>query len=135
MAVFQDYPIINAIDIYNKFCFSYGYTRLNSKNSLDFLKWLKLVYPLKNTIHTIQTDNGLEFLGEFDKYLKEKTLSTYLFILAVLKSTHMLKEQTELYKRSLLMIMSIWLWSPLMISTATLLIIFCFTIPKDPITH
>jgi hypothetical protein len=71
--------IIKVIDIYNKFCFSYEYTRLNSKNSLDFLKRLELVYPLKNTIHTIQTDNGLEFLGEFDKYLKEKNIN-HLFI-------------------------------------------------------
>ncbi len=71
--------IINAIDIYNKFCFSYGYTRLNSKNSLDFLKRLELVYPLKNTVHTIQKDNGLEFLGEFDKYLKEKNIK-HVFI-------------------------------------------------------
>ena len=55
-----------------------GYTS-DSSNSLDFLKKLELVYPLKNTIYTIQTDNGLEFLGEFDRYLKEKNIK-HLFI-------------------------------------------------------
>lgn len=71
--------IINAIDVNLKFQFSYGYTRLNSKNSLDFLKKLELVYPVLNAIHTIQTDNGLEFMGEFDNYLKNKNIK-HVFI-------------------------------------------------------
>lgn len=40
--------ILNAVDVYTKFCFSYGYTRLTSKNSTDFLKRLLLVYPIKD---------------------------------------------------------------------------------------
>ncbi len=38
-----------------------------------------LVYPIKNDIYTIQTDNGLEFLGDFDLYLKRKNIK-HLFI-------------------------------------------------------
>lgn len=45
--------ILNAIDVNLKFQFSYSYTRLNSQNSLDFIKKLELVYPIKNGIHTV----------------------------------------------------------------------------------
>ena len=71
--------ILNAVDISLRFGFSYGYTRLNSKNSTDFLKRLKLVYPIHQGIHKVQTDNGSEFMGEFDRYLKEKGIK-HLFI-------------------------------------------------------
>lgn len=64
--------IFNAIDIKLKFEFSYPYASLNSKNGKDFLKKIESVYPIRNGIRIIQTDNGLEFLGEFDKYLKER---------------------------------------------------------------
>lgn len=63
--------IFNAVDIKLKFEFSYPYTKLNSKNAKDFMEKLEQVYPVKNGIKIIQTDNGLEFLGEFDQYLKE----------------------------------------------------------------
>jgi len=43
--------------------------KLNSANTLDFFKKLLLVCPVK--LEDIQTDNGLEFLGLFDAYLKE----------------------------------------------------------------
>jgi len=71
--------IINAVDVKLKFQFSYGYTRLNSQNSLDFLKKLELVYPIQNGIKIIQTDNGLEFMGDFDDYLKRRNIK-HLFI-------------------------------------------------------
>ncbi len=71
--------IFNAVDVNIKFQFSYGYTRLNSRNALDFFKRLELVYPLSNTIHSVQTDNGLEFLGDFDGYLTAKRIR-HLFI-------------------------------------------------------
>lgn len=63
--------IFNAIDIKLKFEFSYPYKTLNSHNGKDFIKKLLQVYPIKDCIKIIQTDNGLEFLGEFDQYLKE----------------------------------------------------------------
>ena len=71
--------IINAVDVKLKFQFSYGYTRLNSQNSLDFIKKLELVYPIQNGVKIIQTDNGLEFMGDFDNYLKRKNIN-HLFI-------------------------------------------------------
>jgi transposase InsO family protein len=40
---------------------------------------LKLVYPIENGIKVIQKDNGLEFLGEFDSYLKKKNIK-HVFI-------------------------------------------------------
>lgn len=71
--------ILNALDVNLKFQFSYGYTRLNSQNSLDFIRKLELVYPIQNGIKIIQTDNGLEFMGDFDNYLKRKNIR-HLFI-------------------------------------------------------
>lgn len=64
--------IFNAVDIKLKFEFSYPYTTLNSKNATDFMEKILQVYPIKNGIRIVQTDNGLEFLGDFNKYLKEK---------------------------------------------------------------
>lgn len=71
--------IFNAVDIKTKFQFSYGYTSLNSKNATDFMKRLEMVYPIAHGVKTVQTDNGLEYLGEFDKYLKDKNIP-HLFI-------------------------------------------------------
>lgn len=83
------------IDVNLKFQLSYGYTRLNNQNSLDFLKKLELVYPIRGGIHTIQTDNGLEFLGEFDNYLKTKNIK-HLFIYPYCpKLTPILKKPIE----------------------------------------
>lgn len=72
--------IFNAVDVSLKFQFSFGYTTLTSKNATDFYKRLELVYPLPNTIHTVQTDNGLEYLGDFHSYLEEKITLKHLFI-------------------------------------------------------
>ncbi len=60
--------ILNAVDVSLKFQFSYGYPRLNSQNSTDFMRKLELMYPIQNGIHPVQTDNGLEFMGEFDEF-------------------------------------------------------------------
>jgi putative transposase len=54
------------------------YKSLNSKNTVDFIKKLIFVCPFKIT--AVQTDNGLEFLGEFEKYLSKlniKHIFTY----------------------------------------------------------
>lgn len=71
--------IYHAIDVQNRFTFAYGYTRLNSQNTVDFLNKVKLVYPIESGIKTIQTDNGLEFLGDFDQRLRRDSIS-HLFI-------------------------------------------------------
>ena len=64
--------VYSAIDTYFKFSLSLPYPKLNSINTLDFFKKLLLVYPVK--LKDVQTDNGLEFLGLFDEYLKEKSI-------------------------------------------------------------
>ena len=64
--------LYSAIDIKLKFALSLAYPKLNSQNTLDFFKKVELVYPLK--IKSIQTDNGLEFLGIFEPYLKRQNI-------------------------------------------------------------
>jgi len=64
--------IITSIDVKLKLSFSLMYPRLNSRNAKDFLIKFQQVYPLK--IQAIQTDNGLEFLGEFDQYLRKQNI-------------------------------------------------------------
>ena len=61
-----------AIDTKGKFSLSLPYQSLNSKNTLDFFIKLTLVVPFK--ILSVQTDNGLEFLGVFDEYLKKQAI-------------------------------------------------------------
>ena len=63
------YYIFHAKDIYLRFDFSYTYTKNSTKQSIDFFNKLKIVYPLHNGIHTVQTDNGSEYLGDFHTYL------------------------------------------------------------------
>lgn len=64
------YYFYSAIDTKGKFAFFLPYKNLNSTNTLDFFKKLIFICPFKITI--IQTDNGLEFLGVFDDYLKAR---------------------------------------------------------------
>lgn len=69
--------IYTAIDVKLKFSFSLMYPGLNSRNTKDFFQKLLVVYPL--TIRIVQTDNGLEFLGEFDQYLNQLNIK-HVFI-------------------------------------------------------
>lgn len=64
--------VYSAISISSKFAFSYHYTHLNSRNTVDFFKKLTIVSPFP--ISTIQTDNGLEFLGKFEEYLTKRNI-------------------------------------------------------------
>jgi len=64
--------LYSAIDIKLKFALSLAYPKLNSQNTLDFFKKVELVYPLK--IKSVQTDNGLEFLGVFDQHLIKRNI-------------------------------------------------------------
>jgi hypothetical protein len=67
--------MISAIDCTLKFSFSSCYSQLTSRAARDFLSRLEMVYPLP--IKSLQTDNGAEFLGEFDAYLKHKGIPHY----------------------------------------------------------
>ena len=68
---------LTAIDVKLKFAFSLPYAKLTSHNTVDFFKKLQFVYPVPIT--TVQTDNGLEFLGEFDTFLEDQQIP-HLFI-------------------------------------------------------
>ena len=69
--------VYHALDVQNKFDFTYTYTKLNSQNTVNFFDKLKQIYPLSTGIHTVQTDNGLEFLGDFHKYLEKQNLNHF----------------------------------------------------------
>jgi len=68
---------LTAIDVKLRFAFSLPYGKLTSKNTVNFFKKLQVVYPVK--VITVQTDNGLEFLGDFDIYLKNQHI-VHVFI-------------------------------------------------------
>jgi hypothetical protein len=71
------YYFYQAVDVKGKFAFSLMYKHLNSQNTVDFFKKLERVSPY--LITTIQTDNGLEFLGDFEDYLKKHKIP-HIFI-------------------------------------------------------
>ena len=66
--------ILNAIDISGKVQFSYAFRALSSRNTVAFFKKLETIYPYETGIKVVQTDNGPEFLGEFDNYLKKRNI-------------------------------------------------------------
>jgi len=59
--------LISAIDIAAKFALTACYSSLSSRSAKDFMKRLLLVSPV--SVRSVQSDNGSEFLGEFDSYL------------------------------------------------------------------
>ena len=67
--------IITAIDLFSRFSFAMAYKSLSSRTSLDFFQKLVKVTPYK--ISSVKTDNGLEFLGEFDLYLTERKITHF----------------------------------------------------------
>ncbi len=72
---FQDgikYYFYTAIDVRGKFAFCLPRRTLTSANTLDFYQKLIQVIPYK--IKSVQTDNGLEFLGFFDAYLEKQNI-------------------------------------------------------------
>ena len=72
---FQDdikYYFYTAIDVRGKFAFCLPRRTLTSANTMDFYQKLIQVIPYK--IKSVQTDNGLEFLGFFDAYLEKQNI-------------------------------------------------------------
>jgi len=67
--------ILTAIDLFSRFTFAFAYTKLSSQVSLDFFKKLEVIAPF--TIQSVKTDNGLEFLGDFDNYLTKQSITHY----------------------------------------------------------
>lgn len=67
--------ILTAIDLYSKFTFAFSYKGLSSAIALDFYQKLETLAPFD--IKAVKTDNGLEFLGEFESYLRRKGIIHY----------------------------------------------------------
>ncbi len=67
--------LIVGIDLVSKFGFAYGYKNLSSRSGRDFMEKFREVAPFE--VRGVQTDNGGEFLGEFDSYLKEEGIEHY----------------------------------------------------------
>ena len=66
--------ILNAIDESFKFQFSLAFRALSSRNTVTFFKKLETVYPYETGINVVQTDNGPEFQGSLDNYLKKRNI-------------------------------------------------------------
>lgn len=64
-----------AIDVLTKRRVLEYYSSLLSKNGADFLRQCLVRFPFP--IEAVQTDNGKEFLGDFDKLCKELSLPHY----------------------------------------------------------
>lgn len=61
---------ITAIDVKLKVAYAQTFKSPTAANALVVLKILQSMLP--TTIHTVQTDNGSEFMGVFDAYCTEK---------------------------------------------------------------
>ena len=73
--------VINGIDLFSRFAFSYAYTNPSSKNAKDFLEKLSIFFPGKFKIKMVQTDNGSEFMKYFDKACNDMKIEhTFSFV-------------------------------------------------------
>jgi transposase InsO family protein len=59
----------SAIDLQSKFSFSLPYARCTSQNTVDFFDKLRHILPVQ-PIQIVQSDNGSEFLGDFEAHLR-----------------------------------------------------------------
>ena len=67
--------IFTAIDYYSKIALAYMYKSKSSLNAKDFLE--RLYYLFDGKIENLQTDNGSEFQGMFEKAVEELNLEHY----------------------------------------------------------
>lgn len=67
--------LISAIDVVTKFALTGCYSHLSSRSATDFLRRLMLVSPV--IVLSLQSDNGSEFLGDFDKELQKYKIPHY----------------------------------------------------------
>jgi transposase InsO family protein len=67
--------ILNAIDVYSRMSFSYGYTNLSSTTAKDFFIKLQQVLPFIDNNTEIQNDNGSEFMKNFQEHLQNQSIT------------------------------------------------------------
>lgn len=106
--------IITAIDLYSRFTFAFAYMRLSSAVALDFFEKLELVAPFK--VKAIKTDNGREFLGEFDNYLSKNNIKHYFSYPRTPKSNAYI----ERFNRTIQEEFAMHIWTYLRICTASM---------------
>lgn len=68
--------VLTAIDRYSKVAFAHMYTTHSSSSAAEFLN--RMHFLLQGKIKNVQTDNGSEFQGEFDKACEKLKLSHYV---------------------------------------------------------
>jgi transposase len=73
----ERHNFMSVIDIYTKYALVVKVNTLSSINARKVLKRFRKVNP--TSIHTVQTDNGSEFLAHFHKYLEEENIK-HIFI-------------------------------------------------------
>lgn len=64
---------ITLVDVVTKVAFAQRVSSLSAHHSLQVLREFQALYQL--TIHTIQTDNGSEFLADFHAYLDREGIA------------------------------------------------------------
>ena len=74
----KQYYFVSVIDIFTKFALVRRGESKSAKQALLAFKAFQQLSPTR--IHTVQTDNGTEFLGKFDEYLvKEKINHHFIY--------------------------------------------------------
>ena len=71
----RTYYQFTAIDKYTRLSYAKVYTTKSSRKAKEF--FIEAIKYFGFDIKKVQTDNGSEFLGEFDKYLKEEGIQHY----------------------------------------------------------
>lgn len=74
---YEKHLFMSVIDIYTKYALVTKVNTLSSINARNVFKEFTKVNP--TNIHTVQTDNGSEFLAHFHKFLEEESI-THKFI-------------------------------------------------------
>jgi transposase InsO family protein len=59
----------------SRFGFALAFKRLSSENAKEFMEKFLLVFPYR--VKCVQTDNGSEFAGKFDEFLKKRKISHF----------------------------------------------------------
>ena len=101
-----------AIDVLTKRRALKYYSSLASKNGADFLRYCLKKFPF--LVKNIQTDNGPEFLKEFDKTCKELNMPHY-FILprtpkqnTYVEASHLADKMSSICRETLVMTLNQW---------------------------
>lgn len=71
----QKYYVFSAIDTNTRIGYTYPYTNITSKSGADFIEKVKRYFPF--SINAIQTDNGSEYMKEFNDKCTDLNIHHY----------------------------------------------------------